>query len=174
MDGNRSSRRTLMVEVLAIDLVVSCEVIHVDEKGRYLGNVAQIGSGTGQNVAHVLDHRAGLRTDVEARRTKLIAVGSGDGVVWTAGTCPRDEQEIPGAFYVRIWAARGRFRFQHGSLRCGARLHHLSCDVRIEYKCCLARSRSSGNACRLHGRYRKAPLLRTACAGHARTSNSPK
>src|SRR5215469_2975343 len=136
MDGNRSSRRTLMVEVLAIDLVVSREVIHVDEKGRYLGDVAQIRSGTGQNVAHVLDHRAGLLADVKAGRTKLIYVGSGDSVVWTAGTCPRDEQEIPGALYVRIRATRCRFAFRHGSFHCGARLHHVSYDVRVEYKCC--------------------------------------
>src|SRR5262249_17248260 len=97
--GDRGSCWPLMVEVLAINLVLSREIIHVDEKSRYLGNVAQIRSGTGQNVAHILDHCPGLRANIEARCAKLIHVGSGDRIIRTSSTCPGNEQKIPSALY---------------------------------------------------------------------------
>src|SRR6516164_3531048 len=68
MHSNRSSRRALVVEVLAIHIVISGKVVHVDEKCRYLSDVAQRRSSTGQNVAHILNYRAGLRADIEASR----------------------------------------------------------------------------------------------------------
>src|SRR6516165_1099404 len=174
MHGDGGSRRALMVEILAVDLIVSGEVIHIYEKNRYLGDVAQTRPGTGENVAHILDCGTSLHTDVETCCAQLVHVGSGDGIVGTSGTRPRDEQEIPGALHVRIRAAGLRFALQHGRFHYAARLHHFSYDVRVEYKCCSARNRSLVNACRLRGQYPKVLLLRTACAGRARTSNSPR
>src|SRR6516162_3946917 len=130
MHGDRGSRRALMVEVLAVDLVISLEVVHVHEEGRYLGEVAQVRSGTGQDVAHVLDYGAGLGADVEVRCSKLVHLGSGDGIVRTAGTRPREEEEIAGALKVGKSAAGRRFALDHGGLHSADRLHHPSPDVR--------------------------------------------
>jgi dimethylhistidine N-methyltransferase len=67
-----------LVEVLGVHLVVAAEVVHRHQVAGDLDQIGKIGAEFGEQIADVLDHRAGLRADVERGRTQFVDLGAGD------------------------------------------------------------------------------------------------
>ena len=67
MHGDRRARRAGVVEMLGPHFVVATEIIHVDEVARDFHAVRERRALGSEDVANVLDHGAGLLTDVQLR-----------------------------------------------------------------------------------------------------------
>ncbi|KAG1305593.1 hypothetical protein G6F62_015551 [Rhizopus arrhizus] len=68
MHRDGGARRAIGVEELAVDLIVSTEVVHVDQESTDLDHIGQRGAGGRQDVADVLDDGARLHADVQRGR----------------------------------------------------------------------------------------------------------
>ncbi len=113
MHRHGGSCRAIVVEVFAVHFVVSGEIVHVHKIGRDFNQVVETGSGRLQNVAHVVDHRASLRTNIQVRCTKFVRSRSRDRVVSSARARSRNNQKISSALDVRIPPPRLRFRLDN-------------------------------------------------------------
>ncbi|MNR19866.1 hypothetical protein D3C85_1366800 [compost metagenome] len=108
---DRGAGRTIGVEVLAVDLIVSTEVVHVDQECTDFHHVGERGAGGGQDVADVLDDGACLHADVQRGGAHRVDLGARDAVVGQARAGAGDEQEAACALDMGILAA-GRGRVQ--------------------------------------------------------------
>src|SRR5579872_621947 len=169
MHGHRRSCRPVVSEKFTIDFVVSREVIHIHQVGGNLHYISQLRSIALQNVANVLDHRASLRANIEARSTQGIDFCAGNRVIRPSSTRTRNEQEISGTFQMRIFPTGRRSSLDYFAVYIGHRP-----GFTIECKCYSARNRNSVNACRPRGRFPKVQRRRMESASRAGTSNLPR
>src|SRR3984885_1576524 len=112
-DCDGGSRGALFVEKLSVNLVVSFEILHFDEKGGNFDQVFEVGIHAGENVADIFNNRASLLANVQMHGTELIGRGSVNGIVSSTRTGTGDEKEIACALYVRELAAWLGFAFDN-------------------------------------------------------------
>src|SRR5579863_3371823 len=116
MYGYGRSRRTIVSEEFAVDLVVAGEIIHVHKIGANFDHIFQIRPSTLQNVANVFDYRAGLQANVESCCAKRIDLRASDGIVSTPRAGARDKQKVTRTLDVWIFSSRHRFPFDDFAL----------------------------------------------------------
>src|SRR6266508_2605631 len=113
MYGDRRPRRTGLVEVLAVHLVVAAEVVHVHQVRRDADQVLQARADRAQDVADVLDDRAGLLADVQRRGAERVDLGTGDRVVGPPAAGPGQIREAARHLHVRVPPPRRRLPLHH-------------------------------------------------------------
>src|SRR5579862_5703257 len=72
MHGNRSPGRAVVTEVLAVNFVVSCKIIHAHQVRSHFHDVLETGLHARQNLAHVFDHGSGLHANIKMRGSKFV------------------------------------------------------------------------------------------------------
>ncbi len=130
MHGYGGSRRAIVSEILAIDFVVSGEVIHVDEVGGDLDHILQSCPRAAQNVADIFDHGASLHANVELRRSHRHPLPRRRSCCRRGERWSRTQTEIARAFDVRKLSPRLRLAFDDFAFR----FAHLFCVTTRRYK----------------------------------------
>src|SRR5450830_27537 len=124
MNRHRRACGAIVIEVFPVYLVITAEVVHVDEESRDFNDVRQLGADAMQDAADILDHGACLRFDVEFGGAHLVDFHSFETVVGAARAGPGNEQEIAGALDVREFTARQRLSFDQLGLGVERELIH--------------------------------------------------
>src|SRR5438067_13200781 len=91
--GDGGARGPGFVEELAVDLVVAAEVVHVHQIRGQRYDVREVRAGLAEDVADVLDDRAGLRPDVQRGSAHGVHFCAGDRVVRAPATGAGHERE---------------------------------------------------------------------------------
>src|SRR5688572_9707016 len=108
VDGHRRARGAVGREELGVDLVVTAEVVHVDEERAEVDDVAQRGAGGVEDRCELLDDSASLDADVELRRAHGIDARAHYGVVRAPRRESGHEDEVARPAEVRVGASRRR------------------------------------------------------------------
>lgn len=101
VDGHRCACWAIKSKVLAINLVVSFEVVHAGKERRDFYKIIQLGSFTAKNIGDVFDDRSRLSANVEIGSAHRINGRTFKAVVRAPGRSAGKEQKIAGTFDVR-------------------------------------------------------------------------
>lgn len=100
MDSDSSTGWAVIVEIFSIDLVVSLEVVHVDEEAGDLNDILQVGAYTAKDVPDILYNGTCLLADIEVCCAHLIHFDAFEAVVRSPRAGARYENEVAGPFYM--------------------------------------------------------------------------
>ena len=106
MSGHGRSRRTVVVEKLGINLVVTFKIFHSDEKRRDIDNILKARAYAREDIAYVFDDGTCLIANFEMRDAPIVDYDAREGVIRAARTRSGNEQEVPRSLDVRVRPAR--------------------------------------------------------------------
>ena len=109
MSGHGRSRRTVVVEKLGINLVVTFEIFHSDEKGCDIDNILKARAYAREDIAYVFDDRTRLIANFEMSNACIVDYNASETVVRASRTRSGNKQEVPCSLDVRVRPARRRF-----------------------------------------------------------------
>ena len=109
MSGHGRSRRTVVVEKLGINLVVTLEIFHSDEKRCDIDNILKASAYAREDIPYVFDDGTRLIANFEMSYTCVVNYNARESVVRTSRTRSGNKQEVPCSLDVRVRPARRRF-----------------------------------------------------------------